>query len=147
MSPRTPADWSLPAASFSAPVLGSDQSACPVFENYILISRSSCPTYGVHFRLSLDHLYLHPDFQSRGIGGFVLKHLFAEADQNATPIKVGALKESASNRFYQRYGFEKTGESDWDIYYVRPPSKEKTKAYQDRPKTSCRKGLLPNRDR
>jgi hypothetical protein len=50
MSPRTPADWSLPAASFSAPVLGSDQSACPVFENYILISRSSCPTYGVHFR-------------------------------------------------------------------------------------------------
>lgn len=73
--------------------------------------------------LSLDHLYVHPDFQSRGIGGFVLKHLFAEVDQNATPIKVGALKESASNRFYQRYGFEKTGESDWDIYYVRPPSK------------------------
>lgn len=45
----TPADWSLPAASFSAPVLGSDQSACPANENYILISRSSCPTNGVHF--------------------------------------------------------------------------------------------------
>ena len=50
MTPRTPADWSLPAASFSAPVLGSDQSACPASGNYILISRSSCPTNGVHFK-------------------------------------------------------------------------------------------------
>lgn len=45
----TPADWSLPAASSSAPVLGSDQSACPTNENYILIARPSCPTDGVHF--------------------------------------------------------------------------------------------------
>jgi len=47
-----PADWSLPAASSLAPVLGSDQSACPANENYILISRSSCPTNGVHFTQS-----------------------------------------------------------------------------------------------
>lgn len=53
MSARTSADRSLPAASFSAPVLGSDQSACPVFGNYILISRSSCPTNGVHFIVML----------------------------------------------------------------------------------------------
>ena len=53
MTPRTPADWSLPAASFSAPVLGSDQSACPASGNYILISRSSCPTNGVHFKVLL----------------------------------------------------------------------------------------------
>jgi len=74
--------------------------------------------------LSLDHLYVHPDFQSQGIGGAVLKNLIVEADQNATPITVGALKESASNQFYLRYGFEKVGESEWDIYYVRPPSKK-----------------------
>ena len=48
----TPADWSLPAASFLAPVLGSDQSACPATGNYILISRPSCPTNGVHFILT-----------------------------------------------------------------------------------------------
>jgi hypothetical protein len=53
MSTRTSTDWSLPAASFGAPVLGSDQSACPAFENYILISRSSCPTNGVHFSRGL----------------------------------------------------------------------------------------------
>ena len=51
MSTRTSTDWSLPAASVGAPVLGSDQSACPAFGNYILISRSSCPTNGVHFSL------------------------------------------------------------------------------------------------
>lgn len=73
--------------------------------------------------LSLDHLYIHPDFQGRGIGGVVLKALVAEADQSATAITVGALKASASNRFYQQYGFEKTGESEWDIYYLRPPKK------------------------
>jgi hypothetical protein len=39
---------SLPAASFGAPVLGSDQSTCPADENYILISRPSCPTNGAH---------------------------------------------------------------------------------------------------
>ena len=74
--------------------------------------------------LRLDHLYVLPDFQSRGIGGEVLRKIFEEADKDAAPILVGALKESASNRFYQRHGFVKTSESEWDIYYVRPPSKK-----------------------
>lgn len=72
--------------------------------------------------LSLDHLYIHPDFQGRGIGGVVLKKIFAEADEHSTPVTVGALKESGSNRFYRQHGFEKIGESEWDIYYVRHPS-------------------------
>lgn len=72
--------------------------------------------------LRLDYLYVHPDFQSRGIGGAVLKRIFEEADRDAMPILVGALKESASNRFYQRHGFARTSESEWDTYYVRPPS-------------------------
>jgi GNAT superfamily N-acetyltransferase len=82
--------------------------------------------------LRLDHLYVHPDFQSRGIGGIVLKKIFEQADQCAMPILVGALKESASNRFYQRHGFAKKAESEWDIYYVRPPSKNGKEANQTR---------------
>ena len=50
-----PADWSLPAASSLAPVLGSDQSACPAHGNYILLSRSSCPTNGVHFSFAFQY--------------------------------------------------------------------------------------------
>jgi GNAT superfamily N-acetyltransferase len=71
----------------------------------------------------LDHLYVHPRFQNRGIGGAVLQTIFREADAMGVPIFVGALKGSASNRFYQRHGFSKSGEGEWDIYYVRLPSK------------------------
>jgi GNAT superfamily N-acetyltransferase len=72
--------------------------------------------------LRLDHLYVHPTFQSRGIGGAVLKSILADADSLGVPVLVGALKESASNRFYQRHGFASDSEGEWDNYYVRPVS-------------------------
>ncbi len=67
----------------------------------------------------LDHLYIHPQSQSRGVGSFVMQHLIAQAEEKQMPIHVGALRESASNRFYQRHGFVKVREDEWDIYYVR----------------------------
>lgn len=70
----------------------------------------------------LDHLYVHPQFQGRGIGTVVMREIFRDADRQHLSIFVGALKESASNRFYLRLGFSKTGESEWDIYYRRLPS-------------------------
>ena len=76
------------------------------------------------FRLSegifhLDHFYIHPDCQSLGIGSFVMRKLVSTTEEKFSPIRLGALKESASNRFYQRHGFIKLGEDDWDIYYER----------------------------
>lgn len=70
--------------------------------------------------LQLDHLYIHPGFQSRGIGGAVLKQVLAEADERCVAVSVGALKESAANRFYQRHGFVLVSEGEWDNYYMRP---------------------------
>ena len=67
--------------------------------------------------LRLEHLYVHPDFQNRGIGSQVLAKLLAVA-QNL-PVHVGALRDSPSNRFYLRHGFTKVGESEWDITYRR----------------------------
>src|SRR6185295_2966726 len=69
--------------------------------------------------LSLEHLYVRTDYQGRGIGSAVLEILFAQADAEAVPIRVGALRGSDSNRFYVRHGFTRVGESEWDIYYVR----------------------------
>jgi hypothetical protein len=43
-----------------------------------------------------------------------------EADASALPLRVGALKESASNRFYIRHGFQFVESSEFDNYYVRP---------------------------
>jgi GNAT superfamily N-acetyltransferase len=70
--------------------------------------------------LSLEHLYLHPDHQGRGVGSAVLKILFEEADCQGLPLRVGALRGSGSNRFYLRHGFCRVGEGEWDIYYMRP---------------------------
>lgn len=70
--------------------------------------------------LRLDHFYIHPDHQNRGIGGAMLKAILAQADSARVAVRVGALKESASNRFYQRYGFIRESEGEWDIYYLRP---------------------------
>jgi GNAT superfamily N-acetyltransferase len=75
----------------------------------------------------LDHLYVLPEHQRKGIGAFVLRQIFADADARHMPIKVGALRDSHSNRFYRRHGFEKIHEEEWDIYYVRQPGIPKEK--------------------
>lgn len=73
-------------------------------------------------RLKLDHLYIEPEYQGRGIGGKVLQSIFSTADQQRLPISVTALRDSDSNRFYQSYGFKYQGETEWDINYIRMPS-------------------------
>lgn len=67
----------------------------------------------------LEHLYVHPSHQSRGIGSQVMQRLIAQADAALQSIHVGALRGSESNRFYQRHGFIQVREEEWDIYYVR----------------------------
>jgi GNAT superfamily N-acetyltransferase len=70
--------------------------------------------------LLLDHLYVKPGAQGQGIGAAVLAQVFSEADAQALPIRVGALRESASNRFYVRHGFQLIERGEFDNYYIRP---------------------------
>lgn len=72
--------------------------------------------------LVLDHLYVHPRHQGKGVGSAVLVIVFSEADVLAQSIRVGALRGSDSNRFYLRHGFIQVEETEWDIYYVRAAS-------------------------
>jgi GNAT superfamily N-acetyltransferase len=71
--------------------------------------------------LLLDHLYVLPTAQGAGVGAAVLSVVFAEADAAGKRLRVGALKESDSNRFYVRHGFELERVAEWDNYYVRHP--------------------------
>ncbi|ARP84326.1 hypothetical protein CAL12_02630 [Bordetella genomosp. 8] len=71
--------------------------------------------------LKLDHLYIVPGHQGAGIGATVLRRVFERADALGLPVRVGALRDSASNRFYQRHGFVETSQDTWDIYYERAP--------------------------
>lgn len=95
----------------------------PEFTSHILLERERVGFMAIKStpeELSLEHLYVQTDCQGRGIGSAVLEILFAQADAKAVPIRVGALRGSDSNRFYVRHGFTRVGESEWDIYYVRP---------------------------
>ncbi|WP_233828750.1 GNAT family N-acetyltransferase [Paraburkholderia sp. ZP32-5] len=69
----------------------------------------------------LDHFYILPDHQGKGIGAAVLLDVLKDADAHHMEIRLGALRGSDSNRFYQRHGFAKCAEAEWDIYYVRKP--------------------------
>ena len=67
----------------------------------------------------LDHLYVKTNLQGQGIGTAVLSKVFAEANALSLPVRVGALRESASNRFYARHGFQLVEHDEFDNYYVR----------------------------
>lgn len=80
--------------------------------------------------LYLDHLYIDPQYQSKGFGAAVLKQVFNDADIRNRAIRLGALKESRSNDFYRRHGFVFTNSSEWDNYYIRlPRQKEPSTSY------------------
>jgi GNAT superfamily N-acetyltransferase len=70
--------------------------------------------------MRIEHFYLAEKFQRRGLGAAVLRRLFDEAPSHVTCFRVAALRESDANRFYERHGFVKSRESEWDIEYERP---------------------------
>lgn len=67
--------------------------------------------------LHLDHLYILPQYQSKGIGNTVVNKIKDQADCRGLPIRLGALRGSQSNDFYLQNGFVKTHEDEFDIYY------------------------------
>lgn len=102
-----------------------ERSFYPQFSEYIVAQGERIGFYtlrpaddGFH----LEHLYLLPGHIGKGIGSVVLRRLTDRADATALPIYLGALKESPANRFYERHGFLKDAEGEWDVYYVRPPA-------------------------
>ena len=70
--------------------------------------------------LLLNHLYVKPRYQSKGIGATVMARILEQSKASCLPVKVGALKGSRSNDFYRRHGFQRFSEGEWDLYYERP---------------------------
>ena len=68
--------------------------------------------------LKLQHLYLAPGSQGKGIGAWVLEQVKAEASAQGRDVKLEALPQSDANRFYLRHGFVKVGESEVDVFYI-----------------------------
>ena len=72
--------------------------------------------------LWLEHFYLFPEHQGRGLGEAVMRRLMDEADASGAPVRLSVLVESPANRFYPGFGFVETHREGVDIYYRRPAS-------------------------
>lgn len=71
--------------------------------------------------LRLEHFYIDPALQNRGVGSAVLEAICSDADAALLPVELCALKGSPANRFYLRHGFVHVGDGPWDHDYVRVP--------------------------
>lgn len=71
--------------------------------------------------LYLDHLYVEPGFQRRGVGRAVIDSVLRQSEQLQLPVRLGALRQSSANLFYQSLGFVSTHEDACDIYYEYAP--------------------------
>ena len=103
-----------------------ERSFYPEDSEFIVVAREVVGYYTLRPApdgLHLEHFYLLPSAQARGIGSFVLRRLLQRADQGGLPIFLGALKQSPANRFYVRHGFVANDESEWDIHYVYRPTR------------------------
>lgn len=66
----------------------------------------------------LDHLYVSPIFQGRGIGRHIIANLKEEAGVAGLPIRLIALNGSPANAFYLSCGFRFVSRDTLDTVYT-----------------------------
>ncbi|MFD0548524.1 GNAT family N-acetyltransferase [Streptomyces rectiviolaceus] len=69
----------------------------------------------------LEHFYLDPALQGRGLGSAVLRTLLDRTDADGAPVRLNVLQGSAARRLYERHGFSVEDEDPIDVYMVRRP--------------------------
>jgi GNAT superfamily N-acetyltransferase len=70
----------------------------------------------------LEHFYLAPSLQGRGLGSAVLRTLLERADSQGTPVRLNVLQGSPARHLYERHGFTLETQDPIDIFMVRPPA-------------------------
>ena len=69
----------------------------------------------------LEHFYLAPAVQGRGLGSAVLRTLLHRTDAAGAPVRLNVLQGSPARRLYDRHGFTVESEDPVDIHMVRRP--------------------------
>ena len=64
----------------------------------------------------LEHFYLDPAWQGRGLGTAVLQHVLDSCDG---PVRLNVLQGSPARRLYERHGFIVDSEDAVDIFMTR----------------------------
>ncbi|TDC83300.1 N-acetyltransferase [Micromonospora sp. KC606] len=69
----------------------------------------------------LEHFYLAPHLQGRGIGADVLRGLLEQCDRGGILVRLNVLQGSPARRLYERHGFRLETEDPVDVFMVREP--------------------------
>ena len=69
----------------------------------------------------LEHFYLDPNLQGRGLGSAVLQTLLEQLDADGVPVRLNVLQGSAARRLYEHHGFTVEDQDPIDVYMVRHP--------------------------
>lgn len=75
----------------------------------------------------LEHFYLAPVFQGRGLGSAVLRTLLEQIDADRVLVRLNVLQGSAARGLYERHGFTVEAEDAVDVFMVRRPGAEATR--------------------
>ncbi|WP_233512503.1 GNAT family N-acetyltransferase [Micromonospora deserti] len=67
----------------------------------------------------LEHFYLAPHLQGRGVGSGVLRGLLEQCDRDGVPVRVNVLQGSPARRLYERHGFTLETEDPVDVFMIR----------------------------
>ncbi|MFI0939178.1 GNAT family N-acetyltransferase [Streptomyces sp. NPDC021020] len=70
----------------------------------------------------LEHFYLAPRHQGRGLGSDVLRAVLAQADARGQTVRLNVLQGSPARRLYARHGFTVESEDPVDVFMTRPPA-------------------------
>ncbi|CAM5692142.1 hypothetical protein STENM223S_09223 [Streptomyces tendae] len=75
----------------------------------------------VEGRQWLEHFYLAPDRQGRGLGSAVLRTVLERTDAQGMTVGLNVLQGSAARRLYERHGFVVESQDPIDVFMMRPP--------------------------
>ncbi|MFF7485381.1 GNAT family N-acetyltransferase [Streptomyces luteogriseus] len=71
--------------------------------------------------LWLEHFYLTPALQGRGLGSAVLRTVLHGPDTSGDPVRLNVLQGSPARRLYERHGFTVETQDSVDVFMVRRP--------------------------
>ena len=69
----------------------------------------------------LEHFYLAPELQGRGLGSAVLRTLLQDSDAEGAVVRLNVLQGSPAQRLYERHGFAVESQDPVDVFMVRQP--------------------------
>ncbi|MET7455754.1 GNAT family N-acetyltransferase [Streptomyces sp. NPDC005574] len=70
----------------------------------------------------LEHFYLAPRHQGRGLGSAVLRAVLERTDAQGLTVGLNVLRGSAARRLYERHGFVVESQDPVDVFMVRRPT-------------------------